>query len=142
MTATEGKNEIIAIEPGELSVKAMEMKSKGLRLSQACAAWLRKEEKLELSYSFVDDETYDMFNIRISLDNDKRDTEIASISDIFPYAAFYENEMRELFGANIKVINLDLHNKLYRIEEETPFVPKKENYPRYRECHIRVRRKF
>ena len=126
MTATEGKNEIIAIEPGELSVKAMEMKSKGLRLSQACAAWLRKEEKLELSYSFVDDETYGMFNVRISLDNDKRDTEIASISDIFPYAAFYENEMRELFGANIKVINLDLHNKLYRIEEETPFVPKKE----------------
>ena len=124
MTATEGKNEIIAIEPGELSVKAMEMKSKGLRLSQACAAWLRKDEKLELSYSFVDDDNYDMFNV--SLDNDKRDTEIASISDIFPYAAFYENEMRELFGANIKVINLDFHNKLYRIEEETPFVPKKE----------------
>ena len=126
MTAKEGKNEIIAIEPGELSVKAMEMKSKGLRLSQACAAWLRKEEKLELSYSFVDDETYDMFNIRISLDNDKRDTEIASISDIFPYAAFYENEMRELFGANIKYIGMDLQNKLYRIQEETPFVPKKE----------------
>ena len=126
MTATEGKNEIIAIEPSELSVKAMEMKSKGLRLSQACAAWLRKDEKLELSYSFVDDDNYDMFNVRISLDNDKRDTEIASISDIFPYAAFYENEMRELFGANIKVINLDFHNKLYMIEEETPFVPKKE----------------
>ena len=126
MNATEGKNEIITITAAELPIRAMEMKEKGLRLSQACAAWLRKEEKLELSYSFVDDETYDMFNVRISLDNDKRDTEIASISDIFPYAAFYENEMRELFGANIKVINLDLHNKLYRIEEETPFVPKKE----------------
>jgi ech hydrogenase subunit D len=126
MNATEGKNEIITITAAELPIRAMEMKEKGLRLSQACAAWLRKEEKLELSYSFVDDETYDMFNIRISLDNDKRDTEIASISDIFPYAAFYENEMRELFGANIKVINLDFHNKLYRIEEETPFVPKKE----------------
>ena len=126
MNATEGKNEIIPIAPAELPIRAMEMKNKGYRLSQACAAWLKKEKKLELSYSFVDDDTYDIFSLRISLEDAERDTEIASISEIFSYASFYENEMRELFGANIKVINLDLQNKLYRIEEETPFVPKKE----------------
>ncbi|MCR5209983.1 MAG: NADH-quinone oxidoreductase subunit C [Lachnospiraceae bacterium] len=137
MNATEGKNEIIRISPAELPIRAMEMKEKGLRLSQACAAWVKKEERLELSYSFVDDTTYDIFNLRIEL-SDKaaegetvkegcgRDAEVASISGIYPYAAFYENEMRELFGANIKVIDPDYHNKLYRIKEETPFVPKKE----------------
>ena len=35
-------------------------------------------------------------------------------------AVFYENEMKELFGANIKMIETDYQNKLYRIEQETP----------------------
>lgn len=126
MNATEGKNEIITITAAELPIRAMEMKEKGMRLSQACAAWVKKESKLELLYSFVDDTTYDAFTYRVSLEEAERDSEVASISGIFPYAAFYENEMRELFGANIKVIDPDFHNKLYRINEETPFVPKKK----------------
>ena len=126
MNAAEGKNEIITIAAAELPIRAMEMKEKGMRLSQACAAWVKKESKLELLYSFVDDTTYDAFTYRVSLEEAERDSEVASISSIFPYAAFYENEMRELFGANIKVIDPDFHNKLYRIKEETPFVPKKK----------------
>ena len=34
----------------------------------------------------------------------------------------YENEMKELFGVNIQMINLDYNNKLYRINEEAPFL--------------------
>ena len=34
----------------------------------------------------------------------------------------YENEMKELFGVNIQMINLDYQNRLYRINEETPFL--------------------
>ena len=33
--------------------------------------------------------------------------------------------MKELFGVNIKMINLDYDNKLYRIEVESPMAPKK-----------------
>ena len=120
MTATEGKNEIIAIEPGELSVKAMEMKSKGLRLSQACAATI--DGKFELSYSFAHDVTYQYTTLRLVIEPE---TEIPSITEIVPTAIFYENEMKELFGVKIKMINLDYKNKLYRINVETPLGPEK-----------------
>ena len=32
--------------------------------------------------------------------------------------------MKELFGVKIQLIEPDYNNKLYRINEETPFVPK------------------
>ena len=32
------------------------------------------------------------------------------------------NEMKELFGVNIKMINVDYDNKLYRIKEDAPFL--------------------
>lgn len=46
---------------------------------------------------------------------------INSISDIFPSAALFENEIAELFGVDIDCINLDFHGKFYRIDKETPF---------------------
>lgn len=49
------------------------------------------------------------------------DAEINSISDFFPSAMLYENEMKELFGVNIKSINPDYNNKFYRIAKKTPF---------------------
>lgn len=33
----------------------------------------------------------------------------------------FENEMKELFGVQIKSINPDYQNKLYRIASPTPF---------------------
>ena len=67
-------------------------------------------------YSFGKD--YEFINYRIVIDEN---TKIASIGDIYPSAAFYENEIKELFGVKIDAINLDYHNKLYRIDQETPF---------------------
>ena len=79
--------------------------------------------KYELSYSFADDVTYQLTTLRVVIDVDAK---VPSITEIVPQAIFYENEMKELFGVNIEMIALDYKNKLYRIEEEAPFGPKKE----------------
>ena len=53
-----------------------------------------------------------------------KETEVYSVTEFYPYAFLYENEMKELFGVNVQMVNLDYQNKLYRINEETPFIKK------------------
>ncbi len=113
------ENELIVIEKGELLSKCMEMKVSGLRFSQACAAFY--EGNYELSYSFADDETYEYKTLRLVAGLDE---EIPSITQIIPTAVFYENEMAEMYGVKIQMISLDYKNKLYRINEEAPLLPK------------------
>ncbi len=108
------ENNITVIQTDELVAKSLYERQRGSRLSQICA--VRTENGYELSYSFV--LGYDMINYRLIIDED---TEVVSISDIFPSSVLYENEMVELFGVNIRFMNLDYHNKLYKIEQETPF---------------------
>ena len=81
---------------------------------------MNKDGKYELSYSFSDDETLDYETLRVVCDLADR---IPSIHDFYSCASFYENEMRELFGVKIELIEPDYHNKLYRIKAETPFLP-------------------
>ena len=108
--------------PAELLLDVvMKKKNQGLRLSQACAVF--KDGKYELSYSFADDETYQYTTLRVVCDPE---TEISSITPFYPYAFLYENEMKELFGVNIIMINLDYENKLYRLGVETPFKDKED----------------
>ncbi|MBQ9322187.1 MAG: NADH-quinone oxidoreductase subunit C [Eubacterium sp.] len=114
------ENKLFEITPEQLLPKTMEIKNRGFRLSQACAALIK--DNIELSYSFAKDETYELETFRIVTD---QETEIPSITEIIPAAVFYENEMKELFGVNIKMINIDYDNKLYRIEVESPMAPKK-----------------
>ena len=80
-----------------------------------------KSEKIELSYSFADDNTNEYINLRIVMD---KNDEVCSITEFYPYAFLYENEMKELFGVNIHMINLDYNQKLYRLKDETPFINK------------------
>lgn len=117
----DGKNEIIEIQKSELLEKVIEMKKKGYRVSQICASWIDK--KYEILYSFADDETYDYFSLRVVVEKDE---EVPSITEIIPMAVFYENEMKEMFGVNVAMINEDLHNRLYRIDTETPFLPEED----------------
>jgi ech hydrogenase subunit D len=116
---TEPKNVMTVIDKEQLLESVMAMKTKGFRLSQACASY--KDGKYNLSYSFADDTTYYYETLRVVIDKDET---IPSISEFYAYADFYENEMKELFGVKIQMIKHDYHNKLYRIEAETPFLPK------------------
>ncbi len=115
-------NELIEIGVGDVIDTAFIMKNQGKRLSQICAAY--SDGNLELSYSYADDDTYQFTTYRVVLED--TEAEVLSITALYPYAFLYENEMKELFGVNIKMINLDYDNKLYRITAEAPFAKKKE----------------
>ena len=108
---------LVEITPDQLLGNVMVLKNQNLRLSQICCAY--SNEKIELSYSFADDNTNEYLNLRIVMD---KDDEVCSITEFYPYAFLYENEMKELFGVNIQMINLDYNQKLYRLKDETPFI--------------------
>jgi ech hydrogenase subunit D len=49
--------------------------------------------------------------------------EVPSISNSFPAAFLYENEIRELFGINVTGLNVDLGGQLYKTAQKIPFSP-------------------
>ena len=110
---------LVEITPDELLGEVMKLKNQQLRLSQICCAY--SNEKIELSYSFANDDTNEYINLRLVID---KGTEVCSITEFYPYAFLYENEMKELFGVNIHMINMDYNHKLYRLKDETPFINK------------------
>lgn len=113
------EQQIKMILPNELLAETVHLKNEGYRLvAISCTA----KDGLELSYSF--DKEYDFVNLRFVTDTE---TEVDSISSLFSYAFLYENEIKELFGANIKDIIIDFKNNLYKIPVKTPFnMPKEE----------------
>ena len=110
------ENELEKIGISDLLQRALELKKKGFRFSQANAALI--DGALELSYSFSDYETYALHTLRIVAGTED---EGPSITQIIPAAVFYENEMKELYGVKIKMIDLDYNDRLYRIRQKTPF---------------------
>lgn len=112
---------IVEIPLGELLPTAMGKREEGFRLAQVCCAFV--DGQYELSYSFARE--YDIIHYRIVVE---RDTKVPSVTPIYKDAFLYENEMKELFGVNMEyigvlgVIGADYKNKLYRIDEQTPFI--------------------
>lgn len=102
------------ISAAELMPSVLEIKQRGLRLTQICST--RLEDGYELYYSFTD--VYELETLKLTVATDE---EVPSISAVYAPAFLYENEVKELFGVNIKMISLDFQNKLYRIDEEAPF---------------------
>lgn len=112
-------NLIKVIDVDRLLDESMILKKNGLRLSQACAAYVNG--KYELSYSFAQEESYQLATLRVIIDPE---TKVSSITELYPYAFLYENEMKELFGVKIQMTSPDYDNKLYRIRQEHPFFKK------------------
>lgn len=92
----------------------LERQREGYRLAQICATAF--EGYNELIYSVVRDYDFENYKVVVGIDE-----EINTISDFYPSAALFENEMKELFGVKIKSINPDLQDKLFRISVKTPF---------------------
>ncbi len=110
---------IRSISAAELMPSVLEIKQRGLRLTQMCSA--RLEDGYELDYSFTDG--YEMETLQFNIGTDE---EIPSISAVYAPAFLYENEIKELFGVKINMISVDFQNKLYRIDAEAPFKTKGE----------------
>lgn len=106
--------------PSELlPLKAVKAKNHKARLVQICA--VNTETGYDLLYSFA--EGYHFVTYKVAV---KKDEEVASISDIYSSASLYENEMRELFGVKVRYMKLNYHNKLYTIDQQTPFRPEEK----------------
>ncbi len=106
--------EFISVDPKSIIDESQKLKYAGYHLIQQCAT--RIPDAYELIYTFGKD--LEMKNLKIILPEDQ---EISSITSIYPCAFIYENEMHDLFGIQIKMINIDFEGKLYRTAIETPF---------------------
>ena len=111
------KNEIREITRDVFFARVIRMKMELWRLVQICA--VRVEGGYEMSYTFC--RNYEMVTLRLHV---KEDEEISSITQVYPCAYMQENEAAELFGVKIKNLTVDYRNKLYRIDQETPFKEK------------------
>ena len=92
----------------------LEKQRTGYRLAQICATAF--EGYNELIYSVAKEYTFENYKVIVPID-----TEINTISDFFPSAMLYENEMKELFDVKIKSINPDYNNKFFRSAKKAPF---------------------
>ncbi|MCL2492670.1 MAG: NADH-quinone oxidoreductase subunit C [Clostridiales bacterium] len=110
--------EFLLIEPGELLETALELRTAGYRLGQACATLLG--DQLELLYSFEKDNV--LRNEKLTVD--AAAPELPSITPIYSYAFVYENEMHDLFGITFRNLSLDYGGAFYKIARETPWNPK------------------
>ncbi|MCI1304788.1 MAG: NADH-quinone oxidoreductase subunit C [Lachnospiraceae bacterium] len=120
MTVIEPVQKFEDVQKGDLLITVMRKRQEGLRLVQICCAVVNNQ--YEVLYSFTDDDTYVLTNVRVMVG--LNDT-IPSICDSYPYANYYENEMAEMFGLKIEMIDGDYHGKFYRIEAEEPFLNEK-----------------
>jgi len=120
MTVIEPVQKYEDIPAGDLLVTVMRKRQAELRLVQICCAVVNNQ--YEVIYSFADDESYELTNIRVMVGLNET---IPSICDSYPYANYYENEMSEMFGLKIEMIDGDYHGKFYRIEATEPFLSKK-----------------
>ena len=114
-----GYNTIREVPLDSMLMEILKRKKAHMRLSQACASY--RDGKYELSYSFSDDESLEYETLRIIAHLDEP---VPSISDMYPYAGFYENEMKQLFGVNILMTDPDYRDRFYRIKAVTPFLPR------------------
>lgn len=97
----------------DLLGETVKIKNDGYRL---VAVTCTSRGGMELTYSF--DKEHELLNLRIITDTE---TEVPSISVIYPYSFLYENEIKELFGVKLTGIKPDFHDTLYKIPVKTPF---------------------
>ena len=94
--------------------KVKEIKNEDYRIMQICSTKI--DEEYELLYTFGRE--YEIKHLKTTI---RYGEHVPSISDIFPSAFLYENEMHDLFGIAIDGINHDYKGNLYRTSVEAPF---------------------
>lgn len=105
--------EPIQVGPGVLRRYLQKGREEGWRLVQVHACSL--PEGYQLVYSIARE--YEIVHYEMHI---LSDTAVESISDIFPSAALYEQEMAELFGVNIVNVSNDPPFTLYHLSDDAP----------------------
>jgi ech hydrogenase subunit D len=102
------------IEVGRLIGCVERFRNDGYRLVQIGCT--KAGDLYEINYSF--DKDYHFENIRIIV---SQDTEIPSISGMYWNSFIYENEMHDLFGIQVRGMNIDFKGTLIRTAVKFPF---------------------
>ncbi len=102
------------IDVGKLIGRVEQFRSGGYRLVQINAT--KVDDLYEINYSF--DKDYKFENIRITI---PIEMEVPSISGMYWGAFIYENEMHDLFGIQVKGINIDYKGNLIKTTIRYPF---------------------
>jgi ech hydrogenase subunit D len=102
------------IDVGHLIGRVEQFKNEGYRLVQINASKIG--DVYELNYSF--DKDYSFQNIRLTVTTE---TEVPSISGMYWGAFVYENEMHDLFGIQVRGINIDYKGHLIKTTIKFPF---------------------
>ncbi len=108
------KQETVEIATRDLLERVVQLAREGYRLVQIGCTRL---EEFQIDYSF--DKDYKFLNLRLRVPAER--PEVPSISGIYWSAFTYENEIHDLFGVDVKNINVDYGGNFYRIEVKAPF---------------------
>ena len=103
-----------SIDTGKLIGRVEQFRNEGYRLVQINCT--KVGDMYEINYSF--DKDYAFRNIRITVASD---TEVPSISGMYWGAFIYENEMHDLFGIQIRGMNIDFKGHLFTTSVKYPF---------------------
>ena len=99
-----------------LLARTAEFKAKGWRFVQCCATRIG-EGLFELLYTFCDDATNEVANLRVRAASVY---EVPSLGAIYPCAFMFENEMHDLFGIDVVGVTLDYDGNFYHLHIPTP----------------------
>ena len=109
------QSEFIPLALENLSTLAAEKKTQGARFVQMLC--VNTEDGIDLVYSFMEEGALKNYEIK----GVKKGTAVPSVTDQFLAAFVFENEAHDLFGVDIRMMNLDYRGNLYRTAEKTPF---------------------
>ncbi|MCI2048364.1 MAG: NADH-quinone oxidoreductase subunit C [Lachnospiraceae bacterium] len=110
-----GEMMICEIDPDTLLDEVTKLKYSEWRLMQICAT-KTGEDSYEVLYTFG--HGYRLRSIRLKISGEAK---LSSITSIYPIAYLYENEMHDLFGIEIDMINIDFKGGLFRTGVKAPF---------------------
>lgn len=108
------------VELSQVFSRVADLKAEGYRLGQICGLVL-DDENYEIIYSF--DKGHELLNLKLDIPTD---AEVESITKIYWAAFIYENEIHDLFGVKFKHSELDYDGTFFKVSEETPWKPNKE----------------
>lgn len=107
---------VLPLTTAELLPLIQQCRGQGYRLVQIHATTLKETGEVEINYSLCLDRTLDTLRIVVPADSLQ-----PSISTYYPAAAFYENEIHDLFGISFSAMSLDYEGNFYRIAVKKPF---------------------
>jgi ech hydrogenase subunit D len=105
---------VTPIEVGHLVGSVERFRNEGYRLAQIGCT--KVGEQYEINYCFDKDYTFEVVRITVAAD-----TEVPSITGMYWGAFIYENEMHDLFGIQVKGMNIDFKGTLIKTKVKFPF---------------------